>query len=237
MALGSFLLFVIIAIFVARANKQRTERLALFAQQRGLQLFEGKFDLPSMGLLSGLIGSTVPDFPYFNLFDTFEPFGQGHSQEIQNLIVGRWSDLDWQIFDYEYTTGTGDDKHTHNFWIVAAQLPLTLPNLTMEPESLGTKLGKMFTGRDLNFELDEFNRRYYVRADNERAAYDIISPQMIEYLMLVPLMTWQMAGPYILIHDSGSLEPDVAGPAMQAIAGFFQRIPNYVREDAQSRSR
>lgn len=225
-------LVVALIIFAIIAEGKRKDRLASFAQSLGWTWYPGPFAVPGAGFWEkGFFGPPDADLPLFPVFEGFEPFGEGHSQQIKNVIAGTWEGLEWQVFDYEYETGTGDDKRSYSYWVLAARLPLQLPPLTLSPENLGTKLGQLVGIRDIKFELDEFNRTYYVQCDEPKAAYDIISPQMIEYLMSIDPRDWQMSGPYVVLHELGSQEPDNTMIGMQQIRGFYERIPNYVRQD------
>ena len=44
---------------------------------------------------------------------------------------------------------------------------------------------------EIKFELDEFNQRYFVKADDERRVFDLLDPRMIDYLMSLPPRSWQ----------------------------------------------
>ncbi|HEY8668953.1 MAG TPA: hypothetical protein VIL86_20055 [Tepidisphaeraceae bacterium] len=212
-----FLLFAAIAlagiIFSAvSANRRKTE-LASFARALGLMYAaEADRDLPER-------------------FADFHPFGEGSGRRASNLLFGGRGEIDWQIFDYRYTTGSGKDSTTHSVGVVAARVPVFFAALQIRPEGLFDKIAGALGFPDINFESEAFSRRYHVQCADRKLAYDIIHPQMIEYLMTLPPANWQMSGPVILINKTGVYDPEQIERVMKMIEGFVLRLPAYVRQD------
>jgi hypothetical protein len=202
-------------IIAAHQAKKRREAFAAFAAQLG------------MGF--------QPD-PGDELHQQFEamglsPFGQGHSRRASNLLFGRRGGVDWEAFDYRYTTGSGKNKSTHHYGIVAAKVLLAFPPTRVRPEGAFDKLKALFGFEDINFESDAFSRRYHVNSADRRRAYDLIHPQMIEYLMNIEPRDWQLAGPVVMLTALGSHEPNEILREMQLIEQFLARVPDYLRQD------
>ena len=59
-------------------------------------------------------------------------------------------------------------------------------------------------------------------------AYDLLHPQMIEFLMGVARVEWQFAGNMVLLHRSGTYEPD-------ELAEGARRLARAVADYANSR--
>jgi len=167
----------------------------------------------------------------------FTPFGRGNSRRSSNLIHGPLENLEWEIFDYRFTTGSGKNRTTHHYGIVAARIGVVLPQLQIRPEGFFDKLVEMtgFGGGDINFESEQFSRRYHVSGSDRRKAYDVMHPQMIEYMLALPAMHWQMKGDVLTIVKRGRFDAPELSAVMRAMGGFVERIPEYVRQDARLR--
>jgi hypothetical protein len=85
--------------------------------------------------------------------------------------------------------------------------------------------------QELNFELEEFNRRYFIRSSDPKAAYDLLHPQAIEYLMGRPIRHWQMGGVQMLVVSSGTNSPEESMQIFDEMRGFIGLIPDYYRQD------
>lgn len=164
-------------------------------------------------------------------YRAFTPLDRGHSRRSTNLIEGTRNGIRWEMFDFRYKTGSGKNQQTHHVGVVIATVPMVLPRLRMRPEGIFDKLAAAIGFDDINFESDEFSRRYHVSSCDRKLAYDLLHPQMIEYLLMLPRYDWQLAGPVILIWNSSRYRPSELPLVMSAIEGFVDRIPEYVRED------
>ncbi len=166
----------------------------------------------------------------------YSPFGQGSSRRSSNLIQGRWNQIDWEMFDYQYTTGSGKNRTTHRVGVVAALITggagrVVFPRLDMRAEGLFDQLVSL-AGFDINFESEQFSRRYHVRCEDRKFAYDLIHPHMIEYLMsAVAPRHWQLAGDRIVLTRNGRYSIAELGETMELVRGFVARIPGFVRQD------
>ncbi|MGV3615861.1 MAG: hypothetical protein ACO1SV_11050 [Fimbriimonas sp.] len=235
--------FVVIAIIAGyyshQAAKRRREQLGLLAGELGFEyLPEGlKRDVPTTGFWASLASAfeAGPDVKFLQRFQGFAPFGQGHSPDIDNLIVGRRDGLDWYLFDYTYKVTTSNGKTTttttHPFGIVAVRVPLMFPVLSMAQENVFHRIGAKLGMQELTFELEEFNRRYFVKGQDARAAHDLLHPRAIEFLMTHPVRNWQFGGYHLIIHKGGFYDPLEIRRVMEEIQGFLQLVPEYVRQD------
>ncbi len=200
------------AIYGFLASERRRKELHAFAESCGLSF-------------SGHPG------PVHERYRSFTPLSNGHSRKSSNLIHGERNGVRWEMFDFRYTTGSGKNQQTHNVGVVIGQVPLGLPRLRMRPEGIFDKLAAAVGFDDINFESHEFSRRYHVNCSDRKMAYDLLHPQMIEYLLTLPRYDWQFAGPVVLIGKSGRYKPQELLEVMTAIEGFVSRIPEYVRQD------
>lgn len=111
------------------------------------------------------------------------PFGVGTSRRVSELVVGRFGPYPAMSFAYRYTTGSGKDRHTYVFHVVALTMPAWLPGLQLTPQGLGARLVTAFGGQDLEFESADFNQRWRVEARDARFAHDVLHPRILERLV------------------------------------------------------
>jgi len=206
--------FAVIAgiIWSFYAAKKRRDALRLFAFENGFEFVSSPGEV-------------------HRKYAIFTPFDSGHSRRSENLVYGRRGELDWELFDYRYVTGSGKNRQTHRFGIAAARIPLALAPLTIRPENFFDRIAAAVGFDDINFESEAFSRAYHVSCSDRKLAYDLIHPQMIEYLMSVARVNWQFAGNMVVLHKSGTYQPDELLFAIKLVEGFLERVPDFVRQD------
>lgn len=235
---GFTLLIIVSAVLAARAAAKRKEEFLALSRFLGFNYYPAGLDNPpTKGFFSYIQQalSISENTRFLQRFEGFSPFGLGSSPRLQNLICGNRDGIDWYLFDYSYQTqsGTGENQSTttHSYGIVAARVPLSLPRLTLTPENMFHRIGSKLGVQDLTFELEEFNRRYFIQSQDPKRAHDLLHPKAIEYLMGKPVRHWQMAGTYVLISQSGTLRPQQFHEMLSEMEGFLQLVPDYVRQD------
>ncbi len=238
-----FIGFVIIAIIAAYFSKKaadaRRAALAQMAATEGYEFYpEGILTAAPTGgffqtLLSGF--GEQEEEKFFHRFAGFSPFGQGHSPGMCNLLVKSENGMDWYLFDYEYKTTQSNGKSTttttHPYGIVAVRLPLVLPALSLTPENVFHRIGSKLGVSELTFELEEFNKKYFIRCEEARLAHDLLHPQAIEHLMAHESRHWQMGGMFILLAHGGHYNPLEMRRIVEEIKGFVALIPEYFHQD------
>lgn len=159
-------------------------------------------------------------------FTGFPPFGHGRSRRVSNLLEGQRGGARWEMFDYRYTTGSGKNRRTHRYGVVAARVPLAFPRTTIRPEGVFDKIASLAGFDDLNFESEAFSRRYHVQSEDRRRVYDLVHPKMMEYLMSLPAMQWQLGPGLVLVARGGHYDPPELERVMGAVEGFLAHIPD-----------
>lgn len=147
------------------AGRKRTETLAYASQALGLA-FEPVGDL---GLLTA-----AADFPLF---------GQGHSRSVRNVMTGRLEDVEVRLFDYRYTTGSGQHSHTHVQTVAVMPAASPLPDFVLAPENVFHRIGQLFGYQDIDFEAHpEFSSHYLLRGRDEDAIRAAFDPNRLAFL-------------------------------------------------------
>jgi hypothetical protein len=162
-------IFIAVALVVAylsyRAGKKRQEALFQLAQSIGLEYsIEDPFNLPVR-------------------LGTINAFSRGDSQKAANVLYGTYGSREVGAFDYQYSTGSGKDRSTHHFSACVHSLECAFPRLMIRPEGFFDKVADVLGFEDIDFESDEFSRKFRVTSDNRKFAYDVCYPQMMEWLL------------------------------------------------------
>jgi hypothetical protein len=172
-----------------------------------------------------------PDDPWSleDKYAMFELFGRGHSRKAANVICGEVDGRAVVAFDYRYTTGSGKNQSTHSCQALVMGLPIVAAGLRMRSESLFDRVASWVGYDDIDFESDEFSRRYHVASEDRRFAYDILHARLIEYLLACgQAPDLEMKGPLMVLFDS---QGDVEKVRRLLAIGreIVASIPEYVR--------
>lgn len=224
--------------YVKRKRAERIAGLAEVARRRGFNYLAEPLSSERPGTfweqLTGTGGESQTG-AFLYRFAGFAPFGQGHSFRVDNLMVKRANGEDWFVFDYEYkiTTSTGKSTTTVTYpnSVVAVVLPMQLPKLSLTRETLIGKLFEVLGARELKLEYEPFNRRYRVMTSEPEAAYGILHPEMVEFLMAIPVRTWQLDGRMLLVYENRYLAPEEYDRLIAEVETFAGRIPEYMKDD------
>lgn len=162
-------------------------------------------------------------------FKGFMPFNAGGGRVALNVLQGRLDGLPFEAFTYRYTTSNGKSQQTHLHEVVVVPMPLHGPGLRIQPEHLGHKLADALGGSDIDFESDEFSRRFWVQCDDRRFAYDVLPPPTLEFLLQeAGKWSWQWRGDTLLLSKPGMLRATGVLPALMLAKGFRDRVPRHL---------
>jgi hypothetical protein len=136
-------------------------------------------------------------------------FNRGHSRKGYHLIRGVYEvgdlRLDAVMGDYRYTTGSGKNQTTHRQSIILLSLPYQpVPGLDIRREWLGDKLMSALGFDDIDFESEEFSRKFYVSSTDKQFAYAVIHPRMIEFLLQTTPPRLELRNGVCLLYEQGS---------------------------------
>lgn len=231
MAILGFLFFaaIVVALIVwgqQQAAARRAE-LAALAAKRGW-----RFD-------------DDDDGDFAEQHDRFALFDVGRSRRIFNTLRGphavRVGQLAIQAGDYRYTTGSGKHQRTHRLSYLMATLPVRLPadaHLVIRPEHFGDTLGAMVGFDDIDFESEEFSRRYFVKSNDRKFAYAVIHPRMMEYLLASPCGHLELSGAQLVLRGSSSevwTAPEIED-AVNWLGTFIDLWPDFLISELRGRA-
>ncbi|MFO0827411.1 MAG: hypothetical protein U0572_04605 [Phycisphaerales bacterium] len=167
---------ITIMVLAARAARQRQLELEALARELGLA-----FD-----------PSSVPRFD--KNWPRFECFSRGHSRRAFNLLSGALPEATHAggrclLGDYEFKETHSNGKTTQtvtyrfSFLILMTRWGET-PDVLIRRENFLDKIAGLLGFDDIDFESAEFSRKFMVKSSDKRFAYDLIDPQMMEFLLL-----------------------------------------------------
>ncbi|MCB1076818.1 MAG: hypothetical protein KDM64_03220 [Verrucomicrobiae bacterium] len=167
----------------------------------------------------------------------FDFLDRGSNRYAHNILSGREGDFEIEGFDYHYETHTTDSKgkrqtHHHRFSVAILEPGFPLKDLTIRPEGLFDKLSAAFGWDDINFESAEFSRRFHVKAQDRRWAYDVIHPRAMEYLLECPRYELHFSRGRLAVRSSGRFEPWEFAKAIEMGDTMLRGIPEFARESA-----
>jgi hypothetical protein len=197
------------------AHKKKVAAFTTYAAQRGWRYTE-----KNRGLVDRFDG---------------QPFGEGHGRTVRHVLEGTHRDRQAQAFEYSYkeTSGSGDNRRTETFYftVVSLSTPSPRPRLEVTREGLGRKLLGFVGIRDLQLESEEFNRTFLIRGEDDKFAYDILHPRMMEWMLAderaleTPfrfergdLVTW----------TSGRIELSTVDQHLDYLCDLLERTPSFV---------
>jgi hypothetical protein len=170
-----FLLFAVVAAALAYyqylAKQERQRAFAAFAATNGLRYFaHDPFDL---------------------LAEPFHLFRRGDGRGIENVLDGEWAGVPVRAFDYWYyeesTDSEGHRRKTYSrFDCAITPIEATCVPLRISRESVFSRLADHVALRDLEFELEEFNRAFDVQCEDRKFANDFLDQRMMRWLLAAP---------------------------------------------------
>lgn len=201
-------LILTIVVLVIRAERKRRKELADWASKRGFAYFDANQEAP--------------------LLSTYKAWGPGYGHRNFDGYEGNFAGTDVQMWQHQSRTKSKDSENIHNFTILKIRMPISVPNTHWKREHFGHKVFDALGGEDIDFESDEFSRKFWVKGDDRRFAYDLFHARMMEYMLTAPKAHWQWQGAYLILHVSGAFQLKRIQPLLQAAEGFLPLLPKHL---------
>jgi len=216
-ALPAILLGGAFGYFKYAAAKKRRELFAGFAAQQGWSY------LPFDNALAEQWSGT--------------PFQTGDTWLVRNVLSGAFNGRQMVAFDYSYQTHSTDShgrrtSTTHKLGVVVLQMPGALPQLEVTHEGIfGGAVANAFGFRDIQFESDQFNRAFRVKADDDRFGHAVVTPRMMELLLARGEIGWRIEGNSLVGWDKGAHNPTQVMNRLSLLQDVLAQVPPYVWRD------
>jgi len=160
----------------------------------------------------------------------FRLFTRGDGRGAENVVWGEWQGQQVVAFDYWYYERHTDSKgHTrrtyYRFCCAQVDVPAAFPPLEVAREGFFSRLADYVGLDDIDFELEDFNRRWNVRAGEPRFAYEVIDARMMRWLVaLEPPISFEVVGNRLLAFQRKVPAPGLS-PLIGVLLAFRQHIP------------
>lgn len=220
MVIGVIALAGVAAYFAHLQAKKRREALLALARELGWGFDPSK------------------DYSHDDEFANFEIFRKGRSRAAYNTLSGqldvggRSCDARMGDFRYKVTHGSGKNRrtHTYRFSYLIVTLPYWgVPALLIRPEGVFDKIASAIGFDDIDFESEEFSRRFYVKSSDRRFAYDVIHARMMRFLLDTCKHTVDIEHGRCCISDGRSKwSPEQFRARAQWVHAFLERWPDHL---------
>jgi hypothetical protein len=188
--------------------------------------------LEEMALANGWTFHRSSDYTLDRRYPFFPCLRNGDNRYAYHKMTGSYNGYEFIGFDYHYQTYShsrhGRQTHHHHFSAVILRSRIPLKYLYIRPENFLDRITEFVGIDDIDFESAEFSRRFYVKANDRRWAYDVIHQRTMEFLLSQPVFSIQF-GPTDVIAWRGKLfQPADFPAAAEVISGILERLPDYL---------
>ncbi len=187
--------------------------------------------------------SWSPDDPFdiAARYSRHAPLCRGDGRYAYDVFHGDRDGRGVICFDYHYETHSTDSKgnretHHHRFSGALVRLGVSFPRLLVRPEGFFDKVAELVGFDDIDFESAEFSRKFFVKSDDRRFAYDIFHARAMEYMLAHPAdLTFDFCGDTVLVCDDRTWDPARFDGALSRIEGLLALVPEFVWQDLREK--
>jgi carbonic anhydrase len=157
----------------------------------------------------------------------FHLFSTGHSKRASNVLRGSTKYGDAAIFDYQYTKGAGQHRHTHRFTVMSLSFGgRSLPRFILRPERVWHRIGAVLGYQDINFDgAPEFSRKYLLRGDDEMEIRRLFREPLIAFWEKEHGLCMEGEGERLILYrERGQLRPEAIRPFLEKGLEVLSRL-------------
>jgi hypothetical protein len=229
-ALAAFLGFGLLILFAGREWQAARELVAaglVIAVFLALARWRGQPRRRALEAEAQRLGLRFSASDRFDLVEPFALFDPATRLWVQteNVLAGRWHDLEVRVFDYSYQR-SDDDRREYSCVLVA--VPAGWPSLVIRQETIATRLTQLALP-DIAFESEAFNRAFEVRCGSRRFAHVFVDQRMMEWLLsLGDRWGFEIQGPWVLGYRDRVQPWEIEG-VLETASTFVERVPRALR--------
>ncbi len=176
--------------------------------------------------------SPIDPFPD-TLWLPFRWLGGGRWTRAENVVWNRANGDDVRVFDLliedEHSQG-GGPRVTRRSVCAAVTLPFGCPTLEIRPREALDRATDAITGSDVDMELEAFNRRFRVRAEDRRFAVAYCDQRMMRALMGLPPGVSVAVNEDRMLLQAGELPPAQVLLLFEAARAIGRAVPSVVAD-------
>lgn len=160
------------------------------------------------------------------------PWGRGHGRRAIDVLTGTHRGRPVCCFTYRYEeeSGSGDNRSdtTYNFSVYWTKLPKQLGELDVGREGFGTRIARAVGFHDIELESEQFNRTFNVHAPDPRFAYDVLNPQMMQWLLSIDAPGFRIRGGDLVLVERNMLRLENITPRLDYLDQVIAQIPDFM---------
>lgn len=207
-------------VLAAHQSAARRKELAAFAASQGLSFAPDR----------------DPDFE--RRVPPFPALCRGDRRYAFNVVAGHHQQRAVRCFDYHYQTYShgkhGRRTHHHHFSAVLVECDLPLRPLVLRAENVLDKLAELVGFDDIDFESSEFSRRFHVKAEDRRWAFDLLHQATMEFLLARPVFALDFRPGAVLAWRDTQLAVADLSAALDVVHGVLDRLPPSVVQELRA---
>ena len=173
--------------------------------------------------------------------------GRGHDRYALEVLT-REQPVPSALFRYHYMTwetrtvtrnGRSEtERYEETHWrrYLIAEVGGQFPNFALRPEAWFDKVAGFVGFEDIDFESEDFSKRFHCKSDDRQFAYALVHPQMMDWMLQETAAGRGFTGELrngLLVMDLSSQPHTAEGcqTAWSQAAAFINRIPPFVWQD------
>lgn len=190
-------------------------------------------------------GSVVASYPQLYPFyvsgrSTFRPglsSGNGSPDDCRDVLYFQSGEYSGQSFTYTFTSHDDSDNSSkpkrHLWHIVGLELPIPFPNLIIRRRRK-IELPQARLTKPVELPSAELNSLYAVHSEHHPAALDLMTPEMIQWLVGGQFQNEMVMQDHRLyVFSKGRQKLENIDPMLAQLNGFLSHIPGEVWQKAQ----
>ena len=162
------------------------------------------------------------------------PFGMGFGRAALDVLTSSGTGRPVVCFTYRYKTETSNGKttstQTHLFSVYSARLQRPLPTLHVSHEGVFGTIARAVGFHDIEFESEQFNKKFKVKSDDRKFASDVINAQMMQFLLDSNAPGFSIVGADIVLVHGGRLKLETVEPTVGYLESVLSHVPDFVWE-------
>lgn len=144
------------------------------------------------------------------------------------MFTGEHNGHSFRLLDYTYVTRSGKATRVNEVHLVAVALPVALPGLVVDKDQ---PVLRTVGVPDLELESNTFNKTFWVHGPDDRFASAVLHPQMMEWMLTYPDVTWRIEDQLLISPGRGYWNILLALEKLDCLTGVVDRLPPFVLAD------
>lgn len=199
-------------------------------------------DLGQWGPVNGFSFSVQDPWNLDGRYHGLADVGRGHARYAFETLT-RDTPVPAALFRYHFKTWetrtvtrngrTHVQRYEATHWrrYLVVELGVPFPHLFLRAEGLFDRIAGFVGFDDIDFESEEFSKRYFCKSDDRQFAYAIVHPQMMEWLLARRYEGELKNGLLVMDVSAGPHTPAGCQEVWENAVGFVNRIPVFVWKD------